>query len=56
MAQSKGYHSAKLAPNRSKHHQIEIKLEDTDRPMELRELEIDGQVFGTPEETPKASS
>ncbi|KKN73619.1 hypothetical protein LCGC14_0399350 [marine sediment metagenome] len=56
MAEIKGYHSANFAANRAKHHQIEFGICDTDRVIEVRELELEGGVFGTPEETKEAES
>ena len=55
-AETKGYHSTSLASNRGKHHQIEFGICDTDRPIEIRELELEGGVFGTPEEKEEAAS
>ena len=51
MSSSKGYHSSRVAANRSKHHQLEFGLEDTDRVITIKEIEIEGGVFGQSEET-----
>lgn len=56
MAESKGYHSANFAANRAKHHQIELGICDTDKPIEIKELEIEVGAFGKTEETAEATS
>ena len=50
MSNSDGYHSARLAANRSKHHQLKFGSCDTDRVITIKEIEIEGGVFGAPKE------
>ncbi len=56
MSESKGYHSSRVAENRSKHHQFEFGLEDTDRVITIKEIEIEGGGFGVPEENAEKTS
>ena len=43
---TKGFHEIRFAGNRSIHHQYEVGIHDVDRPITLREIEIDVDVIG----------
>lgn len=54
MADTKGYHDTSIAMNRAGHHQLEFGLFDTDRVITIKEVEIEGGVFGRPTVTKEA--
>lgn len=56
LSKTSGFHKTRLADNRACHHQIKVGLCDTDRPFELRELELEFGTFGREREEKEAES
>mgnify|MGYP000253421358 CR=1 FL=1 len=52
---SKGYYEARFASNKMQHIQFEYGLHDVDKPMTIKEVEVDVDIAGTPERRKKQS-
>ena len=56
LSNAAGFHKSRFADNRACHHQFKVGLCDTDKPFELRELELEGGTFGREKEDAEVES